>query len=117
MKSVEVPLALGFGSGRQQAEAVSYTTPAAFLLPEHTHHCFIFTHGREWVSLTYRPEHPPTCPPASRIKGWRLLYKGLAAAAEGDSHVLSRVVSTYVGNGGDKEHDDSGDVNHKDTSQ
>lgn len=25
--------------------------------------------------------------------------------------------STYVGNGGDKEHDDGGDVNHKDTSQ
>lgn len=25
--------------------------------------------------------------------------------------------STYVGNGGDKKHDDSGDVNHKDTSQ
>lgn len=29
----------------------------------------------------------------------------------------SRVAPTYVGNGGDEEHDDGGNVNHKDTSQ
>lgn len=37
MKSVEVLLALGFGSGGRQGEAASCTAPAAFLLPGHTH--------------------------------------------------------------------------------
>lgn len=60
----------------------------------------------EQMSFIYRPQHPLACMMGYCCRMWQQ-PPGLS----------SGVVSTYIGNGGDEEHDDGGDVNHKDTGQ
>ena len=55
-----------------------------------------------------RPKHLSRCQPCDG-----LLVQQVTTTLGGSS----RVAPTYVGNGGDEEHDDGGNVNHKDTSQ